>query len=79
MNEAFWERFPKTMGIRCIEMKDRAQARIARETRGMSADQLFAYFHKASQCFGSELGRVYPEVTPTAMAVRESGQRRKRS
>jgi hypothetical protein len=79
MNESFWDRFPKTAKIHCIEMKNRAQARIAGETRGMSADQLFAYFHKASQCFGSELGRAYPKATPTPMAVRESGPRRKRT
>ena len=79
MNEAFWERFPKTAGIRCIEMKDRAQARIARETRGLSSDQLFAYFREASQRLWSELGRVYPEAPPTTMAVRESGPHRKRT
>ncbi len=79
MNEAFWERFPKTAGFRCIEMKDRAQARIARETRGLSADRLLVYFHEASQRFWSEVGRSYLEATPTPMAVRESGPRRKRT
>jgi hypothetical protein len=79
MNEAFWDRFPKTTGLRCIAMKDRAQARIARETQGLSSDQLFAYFREASHRFWSKVGRGYPEATSAPMAVRESSPRSKRA
>jgi hypothetical protein len=78
MNEAFWERFPKTAKMDCIAMKDRAQAGVARETRGLSSDQLIAYFREASRRFWSKVGRAYPEATPTPMAVREAGPRGKR-
>lgn len=81
MHETFWERFPKTAKIHCIEVKDRAQERVARETRGLSSDQLFAYFREASQRFWSEIGRVYPKAAPTTpgrgtcTASRASGER----
>ncbi|HAS83207.1 MAG TPA: hypothetical protein DCS43_11185 [Verrucomicrobia bacterium] len=71
MNEAFWEKYPKAAKIRCIEMKARAQERIARETRGLDYDQLFAYFREASNQFWRDLGHVYPEASPTPMAVKE--------
>lgn len=79
MNEAFWDKFPKAAKIRCIEMKDRQQKRVARETRGLSSDQLFSYFRESSHRFWSKVGRVYPAATPTPMAVRESGSRSKRA
>jgi hypothetical protein len=79
MNEAFWEKFSKTEKLHCIEMKNRAQERIARETRGLSSDQLFAYFRESSHRFWSTVGRAYPETTPTPMAVQESRSRSKQA
>lgn len=72
MNESFWDRFPGTVGIGCIEMKDRAQARIARETRGMSTDRLIAYFREAARQFRAQTAAVYPAVRDSTMAVRET-------
>lgn len=77
MNEEFWERFPKTANIRCIEMKDRTQERIARETQGLSPDRLLAYFREASRRFRSKVEGAYPEATSKALAVHETGPRRK--
>ncbi len=79
MNDSFWDRFPKTAKVNCIELKDKAQERIARETRGMSPDQLYAYFLASSHRFRHQIGRAYPEVAPSSMAVRESSKQGKRT
>jgi hypothetical protein len=71
MNDAFWDKFPKTTKIHCVEMKDRVQARIASETKGLAHDQLFAYFRAASRRFWRDVEHAYPDVTPAPMAVRE--------
>jgi hypothetical protein len=59
MNAAFWDRFPKTTKVHCVEMKDQAQEQVARETRGLSSERLFAYFREASRRFRRDMGRAY--------------------
>jgi hypothetical protein len=39
----------------CVEMKRKAQERIARQTRGMSGDEELQYFHKGAAEFWKEI------------------------
>lgn len=72
MSNSIWERFPLTPGLHCVEMKDRAQARVAEETRDASPAALAAYFREASRRFWREVGRAYPESAAAPMTVRET-------
>ncbi|MBI5242708.1 MAG: hypothetical protein HY922_03360 [Elusimicrobia bacterium] len=55
-----------------MEMKDRAQARVAEETRDASPAALMVYFHEASRRFWREVGRACPESAAAPMTVRET-------
>ncbi len=57
MSSSIWDRYPPASDIRCVEMKDRLQDRVARETRNASVDELVVYFRDASRRFWEEMGR----------------------
>ena len=45
MNDAFWKQFPGPIpGFDCVEMKRVAQRRIYAATKGMTTQQVVAYF-----------------------------------
>jgi hypothetical protein len=71
MSEAFWEKFPKESVVRCLEMKDRAQARIASETRELSPESLVEYFRNAARLFRLESADIYRKSASSTMAVCE--------
>ncbi|MDI6774910.1 MAG: hypothetical protein QME60_05890 [Verrucomicrobiota bacterium] len=75
MNKAFWSRFSKAEAIRCVEVKDRVQARIARETRGFSPDRLIEYLREASRQFQAESNAMYHPDATRPMVVRETNER----
>ena len=78
MSNQFWKAFPTLPGLHCIEMKDRVQGQVRKETRDVMSEGIVAYFHEASCRFRREIERTYPEPTVPLMAVRESDPRQKR-
>lgn len=73
MDDSFWDQFPKTVGIGCIEIKDAAQACIASETRGMSTEHLIAYFREANTRL-REMDSAHPLCRREGVAVAEVRQ-----
>jgi hypothetical protein len=69
MNEEFWKQFPPIPGFDCVEMKHRAQERIARETQGMTDRELIEYFNRAGRAF-RETGKI-PVAEPESLVLRE--------
>jgi len=67
MSSSFWNRFPPASDIRCVEMKDRLQDRVSRETRNASPDELVAYFRNAARRFWQQMGR--PIGVPWAESI----------
>jgi hypothetical protein len=76
MNKTFWQRFPAGAEIRCVEMKDQVQERVARDTLGVAPDRLVAYFREASQRFWREMGRPCPESAAKPIASQEADTRK---
>ena len=60
MSNPIWERFPVEPGLRCIEMKDQAQAEVMKEIGDSSPSVVVAYYHEAAHRFWRALGRPYP-------------------
>ncbi len=71
MSSSLWDRYPPASDIRCVEMKDRLQERVTRETRRASVDELVAYFRNASRRFRQEMGRPDPPAGDEATAEGE--------
>ena len=75
MNSDIWKRFPVIKGFRCLDMKDRAQAKVVEDTRRATPMALIAYFRDASRHFWQEAGRAYPERSATPLTIREKDDR----
>lgn len=46
----------------CVEMKRAAQERIFAETRGLSREEVVAYFHRAAAEFRVEMKRLRADI-----------------
>ena len=74
MSSLLWQRFPVEPGLNTLELKDRLQERITKETRGASSEALVAYFRKASRRFWDEVGCAYSESEASPMMVHDGDQ-----
>jgi len=52
----------------CVEMKRKAQARIARETRGMSPEEELEYFRRGAADFWKEIEALREKIRRRALA-----------
>jgi hypothetical protein len=71
MSKAFWDQFPKASMVRCLDVKDQAQARIESETRELSPESLVEYFRNAARLFRLESADMYRQSASSTMAVCE--------
>jgi len=74
MSSLLWQRFPVEPGLHTLELKDRLQERIMKETRGASPEALVAYFRKASHRFWDEVGCAHPGSEASPMMVHDGDQ-----
>jgi hypothetical protein len=74
MSNPIWQRYPVSPGLRCVEMKDRAQARVVQDTRGVSPAALVTYFREASHRLWRDAKRPYPESATAPLEVRETDE-----
>ncbi|MFA6242213.1 MAG: hypothetical protein WC655_14865 [Candidatus Hydrogenedentales bacterium] len=51
MSDEFWKRFPVIPGFDCVQMKNDIQAKIYDEIKGLSSEELVAYFNRAGRRF----------------------------
>jgi hypothetical protein len=74
MKTSDWKQIPPIPGFSCLRMKAQAQAKIAKETRGMSPERVLEYFREASKSFAASFEGAYPvSARSEALAAREAG------
>ena len=74
MNSPLWQRFPVEPGLHALEMKDRMQERVMKDTKGASPAALVDYFRKASRRFRDEVGCTRPESVTSPILVHDADQ-----
>jgi hypothetical protein len=71
MSSSIWEAFVETTDIDCIEMKDKIQDLIQKETLDITSEALLNYFFEASRRFRLEIRSRYPAHQAIPTVVRE--------
>jgi|WetSurMetagenome_2_1015567.scaffolds.fasta_scaffold284333_1 hypothetical protein len=69
MSSQLWQSFPIEPGLHALDVKDRLQEHIRKDTEGASPAELVVYFREASRRFRREVGRSYrkPDTLPSAV------------